>query len=200
LGPGGQETIVANAGKASISGVEIEAHAAPINTLLLFLTVGWLDAKYDEFFADLNGDGVERDNTDFELRRAPEWTIGVGGRWTQEIDPIQGRAILDLQYRWRDEQRVAFSFVGAPFGVPAPGTDPGAPTSDGIAPAFGSLDFALSLELDRRFKTDWRLTGFVRNALDESERAAYLDVGGLFAFSANNVGRTWGLEIAANFH
>ena len=124
----------------------------------------------------------------------------MGGRWTQEIDPIQGRAILDLQYRWRDQQRVAFSFVGSPFGVPAPGTDPGAPTSDGISPAFGSLDFALSLELDRRFKTDWRLTGFVRNALDESDRAAYLDVAGVFAFSANNIGRTWGLEIAANFH
>jgi iron complex outermembrane receptor protein len=197
---GGQQTIVANAGKAKISGVEIEAQAAPIDPLLIFFTMGWLDAEYDEFMADLVGSGTIRDNTDFELRRAPEWTIGVGGKWTQEIQPIDGRAILDLQYRWRDQQRVAFSFVGSPFGVPAPGTDPGAPTSDGISPAFGSLDFALSLELDRRFKTDWRLTGFVRNALDESDRAAYLDVAGVFAFSANNIGRTWGLEIAANFH
>ena len=45
--------------------------------------MGYLDASYDEFFADFTGSGTEADFTYLEPLRAPEltWTLGLTYEW-----------------------------------------------------------------------------------------------------------------------
>lgn len=92
----GQETLNENIGESTNQGVELELQAIPIDGLTLAASVGYLDAEYDEFCADLNGaqtytstptsncggdvkqlpNGqylVDEDQTWRELSRAPEW-------------------------------------------------------------------------------------------------------------------------------
>jgi iron complex outermembrane recepter protein len=106
--PTGQETANQNIGEATNRGLEIELTAVPVDNLTIQASIGYLDAEYDKFCADLNGPGpldtsdcggqitdlgdgtylVDRDHTSKELSRAPEtqyylaaeyvWPTGVG--------------------------------------------------------------------------------------------------------------------------
>jgi iron complex outermembrane receptor protein len=93
----GQETLADNIGESTNQGVELELQALPIDGLTLAASVGYLDAEYDEFCADINGaqsygtgvvptsecgdvqllgNGqylVDEDQTWRKLSRAPEW-------------------------------------------------------------------------------------------------------------------------------
>lgn len=53
--PTGQETAVLNIAEAEIMGLELEAIATPTSQLTLQASVGWLDADFTDFCADLNG-------------------------------------------------------------------------------------------------------------------------------------------------
>lgn len=91
----GQETLIDNIGESTNQGVELELQALPIDGLTLAASIGYLDAEYDEFCADLDGartyttpptsdcgrvqqlaNGqylVDEDQTWRKLSRAPEW-------------------------------------------------------------------------------------------------------------------------------
>jgi iron complex outermembrane receptor protein len=98
----GQETLADNIGESTNQGVELELQYVPIDGLTLAASVGYLDAEYDEFCADINGAQpytvtptstcggsvtlitaatettpasylVDEDQTWRELSRAPEW-------------------------------------------------------------------------------------------------------------------------------
>src|SRR5690606_4876619 len=81
----GQETLVRNAGTARTQGVELEIAAVPVTGLALNLSVGYLDAEYTSFFADVTGSGVPTDNSHLKLRRAPEWTITGGVSYAMPV-------------------------------------------------------------------------------------------------------------------
>jgi len=68
----GQQTVVANAANATIWGVELDFLMLVTEQLTIGGNLGWLDATYDEFTADIGRGGIT-DNTDLEFRRAPEW-------------------------------------------------------------------------------------------------------------------------------
>lgn len=93
--PTGQETASQNIGKATVTGIEIEATWVPIDGLTLDGSLGLMDPEYDEFCADLNGPQsytttptsdcngvvellpngtylVDEDHTDLKLSRAPK--------------------------------------------------------------------------------------------------------------------------------
>ena len=84
-----------NLGHALISGLRLE-HA----WLRLDANVGYLDAEYDEFFADLTGDGIETDNSDLKLRRTPKWTFGISGNYDIPVGP--GYLNFYASYRYTD--------------------------------------------------------------------------------------------------
>ncbi len=70
---------IINTADGSIFGIEVDGRLAFTDSLLGTFNVGMMDAKYDEVFFDLTGDGVI-DSTDLnlDLPRVPELTWGFG--------------------------------------------------------------------------------------------------------------------------
>ena len=79
----GRATVTDNVAEATFRGVEIELYAIINQNFSVDLNMGYLDASYDEFFADFTGSGVEADFTYLEPLRAPEltWTLGLTYEW-----------------------------------------------------------------------------------------------------------------------
>ena len=81
----GQETVVENAASVETRGIELEAQAIPYDGLTLDLSVGYLDAEYEDFTIDaidIAGNVLgQADLTGLDLRRAPEWTFRIGGEY-----------------------------------------------------------------------------------------------------------------------
>ncbi len=78
-------TLVTNAANAKISGIELEAVGNITSNLTANLNIGFLDAEYDGFNADLFSRGIETNNDFLALRRAPEWTLSGGLQYTQDL-------------------------------------------------------------------------------------------------------------------
>ncbi|UCG73901.1 MAG: TonB-dependent receptor [Chromatiales bacterium] len=95
--------VTRNAAEAEIDGFELELTAIPIESLLLQLGVGYLDAEYTEldpredFFTDL----VPFDK-DSELVNAPEWSVNASGEYTYNL-PNGSRLIARVDYSWVDD-------------------------------------------------------------------------------------------------
>ena len=70
---------IINTADGSIFGIEVDGRFAFTDSLLGTFNVGMMDAKYDDVFFDLTGDGVI-DTTDLnlDLPRVPELTYGFG--------------------------------------------------------------------------------------------------------------------------
>ena len=79
----GRATVTDNVAEATFRGVEIELYAIINQNFSVDLNMGYLDASYDEFFADFTGSGTESDFTYLEPLRAPEltWTLGLTYEW-----------------------------------------------------------------------------------------------------------------------
>ncbi|MEH6582051.1 MAG: TonB-dependent receptor [Halioglobus sp.] len=99
-GNGNITTIVLNAADAEIAGVELEFTAQITGGLSAFFNLGIIDAEFTEFIvSDLEGNIV--DNSDLELRNAPETNIGLG---LDYFLPLSfGELGAHYTYRWRDE-------------------------------------------------------------------------------------------------
>ena len=79
----GRATVTDNVAEASFKGIELELYAIITQNFSIDLNVGYLDASYDEFFADFNGSGTPADYTYLEPLRAPDltWTLGLTYEW-----------------------------------------------------------------------------------------------------------------------
>ena len=79
----GRATVTDNVAEATFRGLEIELYAIINQNFSIDLNMGYLDASYDEFFADFTGSGTEADFTYLEPLRAPEltWTLGLTYEW-----------------------------------------------------------------------------------------------------------------------
>lgn len=117
-------TVFANVADAVYQGIDLELRVAPIEQLDVFLSFGWLDAEYRDFFTDINpndtatttlancpgtfipsvpppGGQCIEDATFLRPRNAPKYTVGVGGTVRQEIG--NGTAEFTLKYNWLSE-------------------------------------------------------------------------------------------------
>src|SRR5690606_4359191 len=70
-------TSFTNASSAQIQGLELELTVLPLDGLTVSASLGYLDAEYKDFMANITGASVT-DNSSLELRRAPEITGNVG--------------------------------------------------------------------------------------------------------------------------
>ena len=118
-------TIVANAGKARITGVEVEATAA-LGRLNLSANIGLIDARYTKLLPNVVGVTL---GSDFQV--TPEITYGLAADYVLPL-PV-GSLTLHGDYSWRD--RTAYALI--------PPSDPG-----NYAPAFGLINAVATLRLD----------------------------------------------------
>ena len=76
-GPADVATVVENAATEEISGIEIDLSWQITQNWFLRANYGYLDAKYENFVGDLNGDGIETDNSYMRPRNTPENSFGI---------------------------------------------------------------------------------------------------------------------------
>jgi len=178
-GPSGQQTIVTNAAQSTIQGVEVDAAWLVMDNWTLTGTLGWMDAEFDEFFADLLNTGTPVDNSDLELRRAPDWSFSIDSFYEMPIGP--GTASLRINYAWRDDyETVATNEF------------------EGHIDSYGLLNISLAYEYD-----GYQVTVFGRNVTDEDYYTHVFTVGAgpgeLWSFALPREPAVWGVELVKRF-
>ena len=181
------ETVVNNAAKATINGMEIETQLAVTENVLLRATVGMIDGKYDEFLAPdrIACQGISRAtcprvdrSDDFAFGFQPDWNFSAGLIVRQPLDNGWGSLTGIANYAWADKT------VGN-FGQPDP-----LGLGRNEFPARGELDLSLIWE-----RAPFKIAGYVKDVFhSDNYLATSVDVG-VFWFGAVAVGRTWGIEL-----
>jgi len=97
-GSGGFEALFTNAGAATIRGVELELAARPVEGLTLNGTIGYLDARYDEYI----GPGGADISDQRELVNAPKWSTRLGAVYVAELG-ASGRLTFGADAAWRSK-------------------------------------------------------------------------------------------------
>ena len=169
-----QETITDNAASATVKGFELEVTAVPTTGLQLDFAVGYNDASYDEFLADVNGDGIETDNSDLDLSRAPKWTLGAGISYEADLGSA-GYLTARGDWQYVDKQNLLAS------GDPS-----------GRISSYQIVDASIRWDLPGE---QFYVSAFVKNLTDEIYELSFTPVGALFAFHNISPPRRFGITI-----
>jgi len=175
------QTLVANVGAATISGFEAEATALLTDVFTVSASVGYLDASYDEFMADL-GDGLGViDRTYLPMPYAPKWSNSVTFNYKDDFD--FGRVTAQASVRHMTDMYTSFSTLNAT-------TDLTMRQSNTV------VDGSLSLELpDGR----WRVSLWGKNLTDELVINNTFGVGNLLASRVYQPPREIGVDLSLTF-
>ena len=164
-------TVFSNVADAVYQGGELEVLWVPTEHLTTWLSVGYLDAEYDEFNVNeidpVSGLVVEVDRSSLTPRNAPEWTIGFGFTVTYEVGP--GQLSFTGKYDWIDSL-----FTDLDNFTEADSTD--------------NYQASLSYGMD-----DWTVTVYARNIGDEFTETPII-IAPLFASGSLGRGRSYGVE------
>lgn len=171
----GQETRILNAATATVTGVEFDATAQITDGLTLNANLGYLDAKYKNFVADVDADGITTDNSGLRFRRAPKWNWTIGANYETQI----GEGTLYLLGTWHYLGAHEMTFLNNP-----------ALRNDGQHLVDGSISYKINNTM---------VSGFVRNLLKEDGWTIGFDVQGLWSYAAPRAPRTYGVAITQTF-
>ncbi len=186
-----QETVVRNASSATIKGVEVEVIAQPVQPLTFTAAFTYTDAKFDDFFNDVNGDLVPDDVSTLTLRRAPKYQVAVGMDYTQPI----GSGTFDFSTTLRFQSKYQTCIApNRPIIIGAVRNDDRCLTNDREDLA-AQASYTFNIAQGREVK----FTVFGRNLTDNRGIASTLPVAGLFTFAGARPPRTYGAEIAFKF-
>ncbi|MFA7555756.1 MAG: TonB-dependent receptor [Spongiibacteraceae bacterium] len=182
-----QELAIRNVGEAEFNGVELEFNVLLADWWRVSGNAGWLDAEYTEFNADIYGDGIIADESDLELRRAPEFTYSIQNVFDWNVGA--GQLVWRTGYSWRDDyQATLTNHAGAQV------------------EAFALVDSSVSYEMD-----SWRVALFGRNLTDEDSythdyvvspvrpTAGSPNNGALWKYGNARSPREWGVEVMYTF-
>ncbi|MDX1580335.1 MAG: TonB-dependent receptor, partial [Alphaproteobacteria bacterium] len=157
---------------------ELEFSAILVEGLTFYGNVGWLDIKYGEFFADLNGDGESTDNSALELVRAPKWDMRVGLDYDFSIGNM-GFITLGVGLSYTSKMVLTvpndFLFNREPL---------------------TTVDAQINWE---SADSKYRISLWGRNLNNDIERLGGTPVGPLFAFAAPTQPRQYGIAFTADF-
>ncbi|MBT5006680.1 MAG: TonB-dependent receptor [Halieaceae bacterium] len=167
-------TVVRNAGELDIFGAELEVLFQVTEAWNLRANYGYLDAEYDSFDADLNGDTVVTDNSGLTPRNTPENSFGITSTYVMQLG--NGELSLMGSYRWRDE---VYTLAG---------NEP-----ESLLDSIQNLDATISYSFGENGR--YRVSAFGRNITDERE-ANFAEIGGLTGWYAWNRPASYGMEFA----
>ncbi len=177
------ETLIVNAASARIDGFEVEANWVVGGGFTLNASLGYLDARFDEYFADLTSDGVANptDNSDLPLPYAPKWSGAFGLTYAHDFD--FGSVTFNTNVVYMDDIYTSGGTLNRISDVQ-------------VREANTLLDATLSLEtLDEK----WRVTLWGKNLTDELVINNTFGLGALGNLRIYAPPRTWGLDIAVRF-
>jgi iron complex outermembrane receptor protein len=185
------ETVVANAGAATYQGVEFEAHGILGHGFSMDASVGYLDAHFDSFTADLNGACSVGEDPYFcgtnnyknvPLPSVPRWTLALGGTYKHDLPFATFTANLNATYT--SSQYTALS----PINVVAPWFT--------LRPANTIVNTTVSLAtLDQKYA----ISLWIKNLTDQHVLYSRFTVGPLSAPEAYQPPLTWGVSLSGKF-
>ncbi len=177
-------SIAYNVGEVEYSGLELEYTQLFSESFQISATMGYLDAKYNDFYtnlsgSDFNGDGTKNeldyvDNSYLDPKQAPELTFGVSA--TNTADYAGGLIISNLSYSWTDD------FYTQEDNDPV-----------SLVEAYGKLHLNFAFEKD-----SYKVALFVNNLTDETNWVSRT-TGTLITYGQQTQGRAFGIEFQTEF-
>ncbi|MEE4201363.1 TonB-dependent receptor [Erythrobacter sp.] len=182
-----QETVVENAASARIRGFEAEVVAVPTDQLTFNFSLSIIDADYQNFERDVDGDLIPDDVSSLDLRRAAPITWSAGFDY---ILPVGDNELqLNSIFRFTDEYSTCI--VADPLALQR-----GVVTNDVRCTVDTKeiLDVTLSYTVPLG-PSEVRLSVFGRNLFDDRGINSTLPVAGLFTFAGVRPPRQFGAEL-----
>lgn len=97
-------SLTKNAATATVQGVEVQAAAMPTPELNLGVNLGFLDPKYDSYFADIIGNGIPMQLANSQqFGFSPHFTADFSASYTYDIGSL-GALTLNGDYNYRTHQ------------------------------------------------------------------------------------------------
>lgn len=178
----GQETLFFNAAELEVTGLELEGMWAIGESFIVRANAMIQDAKFNEFAADTNFDGVnDIDLSGAPPTRAPDMMATIDGVYTIDLGSA-GSLDISGRIAYEDESISSYSDVD-----PAFNTTLNSRTTVDAGVTWNSADENLWV----------RLIG--RNLTDERYRQGSLSVANFWIMSSYAEPRYYGLEIGSNF-
>jgi iron complex outermembrane recepter protein len=172
----GRENRTINASSAELKGIELDLTAQFTPNLKVNANVGYLDAKYKNFVADIFNSGTPVDATFLKIRRAPKWTWSAGATYETDIGEDASAWITgDVHYIGAHE----ITFLNNPN------------LRNG---GQYLVDASINVRLN---KTTVSLFG--KNLADEKGWTIGYDVQGVWSYAAPRPRRTWGVAVTQTF-
>jgi len=137
-------TVIANAGKSTSRGVEVEINAAPTDALRLGLSYGLTDTEFDDFIQF----GIDRAGDPFWS--IPKHTGSASVDWSI---PLGAGPTLDLGLTWQ--------YV-SDYNTPDGATTNPRPDAENVNEGYDRLNLRAGVTLDG----GWEITAYVRNVFD----------------------------------
>ena len=172
----GRENRTINASSAEFKGFELDLTAQLIDGFTLNGNLGYLDAKYKDFFGDIYSTGKPVDASFLKIRRAPKWTWSAGGTYEADIgNNASGWISGDIRYIGGHE----ITFLNNPN-------------------LRNGGQFLVDASINARFnKTTVSLFG--KNLANEKGWTIGYDVQGIWSYGAPRPSRTWGVAVSQSF-
>ncbi|MEN3953556.1 TonB-dependent receptor [Iodidimonas sp. SYSU 1G8] len=174
-------TVFSNVANVVYQGIEGEIQAAVTENLSLFGSVGYLDAKYKNFFTDVNPNdnctGAPEcivDASYLSPRNAPKLTVGIGGAFTIPLGPGD----LQINAKYSYISKVEGNLLNQTLGRVPPRDD---------------LSASVSYMWER-----YKVTVFGRNLTNERYETPSI-IAPLFAAGTVGEGWSWGIEVSGEF-
>jgi iron complex outermembrane receptor protein len=180
LAPSGNTFLLTkNAATATVKGAELELTALPIPRFETGLSVGYIDAKYTNFTADVTGTGIQRDLTGQRFPWTPKVTASINAGYDVYVDSSIGtvRATADFDYRTSAAVNSIDTYI----------TDQG---------GYGLLNASLKWQ-DAAGK--YSVTAYGKNVLNKHYYLALEPAAGLATLAMDGPPATWGVSLAAKF-
>jgi iron complex outermembrane receptor protein len=167
-------TVVRNASSLEMTGLELEVMYQVTEAWDVLATYGYLKSEYDDYLADLTGDGVITDNSDLVPRNTPENTFGLTTSYTTQIG--NGDLKARVSYRFRDSME-----------------------SESQNNPLGSLDSIHNVNANINYTIEnYTVSVWGRNITDEREER-WSTIGGLTSRGWWNEPATYGVTVSASF-
>ncbi|ARR54757.1 TonB dependent receptor [Rhizorhabdus wittichii DC-6] len=169
-----------NVASGITQGAEVELQARPVSGLTLRANLGYLDAKYTQFNANVTGN-LANGNADLTFLRFPytsKWTAQFGATYEADLGS-SGKLVFSADYNYRSRYNV--TDLNYAFGEQK---------------GFGLLSGTITWrDADDRYS----VSVFGRNLTDKF----YIDggdaVGGLTTYVSDGPPREWGVSVGFNF-
>jgi iron complex outermembrane receptor protein len=173
----GQQTLVVNAGKATINGLEIDFEWLASDVFTLQGNLGFLNAKFDE----LIDPSTETDLSDLKLRRAPDFTSTLAPILTFPMQNGQ----LTARAAWHYVDEMELTFLNSP---------------QGQVPGHSTFDASLTYTINNLGISLWGLNLSNDDSWTQSyDVGASVNFAGLWTYTAVRPPRTYGVTLNYNF-